>query len=66
MTIPAEQFEKWKQLKSHGDLSKISKESGIHIVTLSNVFRKGTCSPKVYEAIAKFYAERVENINQYV
>lgn len=66
MTIPVEQLQKWKELKSHGDLSKISKESGIHVVTLCNVFKVGKCSPKVYDVLAKFYAERVENINQYV
>jgi hypothetical protein len=66
MTIPVEQLQKWKELKSHGDLSKISKDSGIHIVTLSNVFRKGACSPKVYDVLSRFYAERVEIINQYV
>ena len=65
MTIPAEQFAKFKQLQSRGDVKKIAAENGLHYQTIVNVMRSGKASPKVYEAIAKYFAIRENDINQY-
>ena len=65
MTIPVAQFSKWKQMQSRGDIKKIASENGLHYQTVVNVLRSGKASPKVYEAIAKYFAIRENDINQY-
>lgn len=65
MTIPKKILEKWDSLYYKGDADKIAKESGCHVNTVYNALREGKCSPDTFQAIANFYAEREDLINQY-
>lgn len=66
MTIPNEILSKWALMKSQGDAVKIAENSGISAETIRRALRSGQASNEVFEAIAEFYAEREDMINQYI
>jgi len=66
MTIPKEIISKWEIMKSQGDAVKISDRSGIGAETIRRAMRSGEATDEVFEAIAMFYAEREDLINQYI
>lgn len=66
MNVPKEILIKWDLLKSQGDAVKISEVSGLHPETIRRAMRSGEASDEVFEAIASFYAEREDLINQYI
>jgi uncharacterized protein YerC len=58
MEVPKRLMRKWKLQKEYGDQKKISDESGISEVTISNVLRTGRGDKKTIVAINNFYKEK--------
>lgn len=65
MNLPENIAEVVKTLKSHGDITKIAEQSGYHYLTISRAMNAGRGSAEVIEAICRFYAERLELLNQF-
>ena len=66
MTVPKKLQDRWRSLYSAGDFEAISKASGYSTVTIRSGFNSGECSEKVFEAIAGFYKDREEMVNEYL
>lgn len=67
MKVPEELMTKWKNLRSHGDGRKIADASDdVNEVDISRAFNTGECSDEVFHAIADFYQEKEERVNQYL
>lgn len=67
MKIPEELQKKWQGLRSHGDGRKISEANeGISEFAVSRALVNGECQDHVFEAIAKYYKEKEENIKDYL
>lgn len=67
MKINAEILQKWQNLRSRGDSIKIADSSGYHCQTIQKVLNSGECaSIEVFEAIASYYDDKAEILNQYI
>ena len=67
MQIQKEILEKWKQLRSFGDGTKIAAANpGIAKMLVSKAFKKGECNDEVFKAMAEFYQEKEKQISQYL
>lgn len=67
MKIKPEIFEKWQSIRSVDDSIKISDISGINFQTIQKVIE--SCefnSIEVFEAIASYYDDKAEILNQYI
>jgi hypothetical protein len=63
MEITQDIKNKWSHLQSHGDVTRIAKQSGLSHRTISNALRDDRCTDKVFIAIAKFYQEKQQERN---
>lgn len=67
MKIPDELMKKWQDLRSHGDgKSIVEQNQGITEMSVSRAFTTGECSDEVFTAIADFYKDKEERVNQYL
>jgi hypothetical protein len=67
MKVPEELLKKWNDLRSHGDGKAISEQNAdITEMSVSRAFTTGECSDETFEAIANFYKEKEEKVNQYL
>lgn len=66
MKIPDKIFAQWMDLKSHGDGKKIAEKNGLRDMDVSRAFTTGECPDDVFKAIAEFYKDKLEIINEYM
>ena len=67
MRVPDELMKKWQDLRSHGDGKTIVEQNqGITEMSVSRAFTTGECSDEVFKAIADFYKDKEEKVNQYL
>lgn len=64
MEITKDIKKRWFHLASHGDVTKIAKQSGLSHRTISNALRDDRCTDKVFIAIAKFYQNKQKERNE--
>lgn len=63
MRIPNKLLREWEQLRSNGDAQKIAEIAGVSTMTIYRAFREENCNDDVLEAIATFYKEKREMVN---
>lgn len=66
MKIPEEIFNKWKDLRSHGDGKKIAKTGGISEMDVSRAFNTQECSDEVFTVIASFYRKKEASVKEFI
>jgi len=68
MQIEAKILKKWKVLNSHGDATKICEQMNekdrVQPVSIRRALRNGSCSDKVFHALATFYKQKEESFKQ--
>lgn len=62
MRIPKKLLTEWAELKSGGDAIKIAKIANVSPMTIYRAFREEVCNDDVFEAIAAYYKEKKERI----
>ena len=66
MTIPNKITEKWKLLRSKGDIALLANKAKVTTVTIRTAMKDNECSDEVFKVIADFYEERAQLIKQYI
>lgn len=66
MQIPESLFERWKALRSAGDVDKIAEKSGYSIQSVYNVFYAGVCSDNLFAVMAEYFKAKEDLVNQYI
>lgn len=62
MRIPNKLLDEWTKLRSGGDAIKIAEQAGVSPMTIYRAFREEVCNDEVFEAIAAYYKEKKERI----
>lgn len=62
MTINQKTIDRWNELKEHTDIEKISEDSKISRVTISNAFRSKRASSSTILAIDKYFEEKKKSL----
>ncbi len=63
MEIPVDLFEKWKVLRSPGDVKELIKLlEGSNYQSFNRAFRDGKCSDSVFDTMNTFYEKKAEKL----
>lgn len=63
MIVPESILNKWNDLKDQGDITAISKQSGLNRFKVATAF-DGETTEEVFEAINNFYIERANKVKE--
>lgn len=58
MKVTKKEWEKWRMLRTHGDVKILSIHANVSRVTITKALNKGECSVELFSRISEFYNNR--------